>query len=379
MTAKAFLSWSSSDIRVATLAPILKSWLQDIFGGSIELFFSNDIEPGEASIPNVYRGLNEADLGFILLSQRTARSPWVIYEAGCLNPSLREGRVFPLLFDLTPGALRLACPPLADFQAASLRDPVSMRALVAKSARIAGMKDSDVQSVMNNFPASHAALNKYLRDQVDSKRLLPERFSGIILYGDSISTSHAFSMPAIFNNYLSELLLVGNNLTYLLNLANSTDNMEALLDSLLEDPSRMVRILVADLWDDRVLFTYDNAVLGTATAELQGLTPVLHDPDSPLYLDRFIRNYCSGPSYHQIRRQLTIKAVPFLGDTLWFIDADPIKLSGNMLFALMTAAVGRERPVFYVAQNEHPDLFSKHYDTCRAAFDVAGYRLWPRQ
>lgn len=374
--AEAFLSWSTIDARIGPLAEIFKNWLDSLFSGEIHFFFSREIEPGEASIPTVYKALNGADFGFVFLSQRTARSPWVIYESGCLNPSLRAGRVFPLLFDLSPRELKSICPPLADFQAASLRNSSDVKRLVEKVARLIGLDNTRSIAIQARFHSEYSHLERAIQETVDSHRLLPERFAGTISYNDTIAGSRNFQMPDIFFNYQKDLYLVGINLHFLLNLKNSTESFAALLNSLMQDSTRRIRILISDLWDERIRYTYDKIVFGNGVFEFADLDSVLRDETSKFYLDKYIRVH-TGEKYEQICRQLTIKKIGLLADTFWFIDADNPSANGDMLFSLMTTATGRARPVYYVNQTENPSLFSKYFDVCRAAYDLSSDILWP--
>jgi hypothetical protein len=161
--ARGFLSWSTADARIGPVADIFKAWISSLFYGGIEFFLSREIQPGENAIPTVYAALNEADFGFVFLSQRTARSPWVIYESGCLNPSLRADRVFPLLFDLSPRELRDICPPLADFQAVSLMERDGMRRLVDKIASIVELDDGESIAVKDRFHDQYPMLERAIQ------------------------------------------------------------------------------------------------------------------------------------------------------------------------------------------------------------------------
>lgn len=375
--AKAFLSWSTADPRIRELAPIFKGWLNALLETRVEFFFSREIEPGEASISNIYRGLNDADLGFVLLSHRTARSPWVVYESGCLNPSLREGKVFPLLFDLTPTELREVCPPLADFQAVSLRDRYDMLRLILKVARLIGLDDTETIALRERFADQFVQLERAIAVSVDRQRVLPDRFLGTIAFNDNISSSENFRLPEIFSNYRRELLLVGINLNALLNLTNRTGNFERMLDSLLEDPQRRIRILVADLWDEKIMYTYDKIVFGAGEVELRGLSTTYFEASSKYHIANVVLEHCGTDGFERIRQQLTIKRIGLLADTFWFVDADGTRLEGDMMFALMTTATGRERPAYYISQQRNPALFSKYFDMCRAAFDLTDDFLWP--
>ncbi|MEU2601942.1 toll/interleukin-1 receptor domain-containing protein [Streptomyces hirsutus] len=375
--AKAFLSWSTRDPRIEPLAQLFRQWMSSLFEGRVNYFFSREIAPGEHTVPSIYRALNEANFGFIFLSQRTARSPWVIYESGCLNPSLRAGKVFPLLFDLSPGELRQLCPPLADFQAVSLRNVQDVRRLTEKLSQLLGLDDTEVIEMREKFHRTFPQLERAIADTVDSKRLLPDHFTGVLTYNDNIAGSRNFQMPGIFEQYRRDLFLVGNNLNFLLNLHNNEETFSALLDSLIADPSKRIRILIADLWDEKILYTYNKVIFGSAMSEFSGLDDVLTHHESHLYLDRFIARRAGNDAHHRLRKQLKIKKIGLLVDTFWFVDPDNTELSGDLLFALMTAVTGRERPVFYVNQAENPGLFSKYFDMCQAAFDLSADVLWP--
>jgi hypothetical protein len=125
-------------------------------------------------------------------------------------------------------------------------------------------------------------------------------------------------------------------------------------------------------------YTYNKIVSGSGTTEFSGLNRTFTDPTAPYHIDRIVRAHCGDSHYGQLRQQLTIKKIALLVDTFWFVDPDDTTLSGDLLFALMTAATGRERPVYYVNQAESPGLFNKYYDMCRAAHDVSDETLWPQ-
>jgi hypothetical protein len=375
--ANGFLSWSTADARIGPVADVFKAWVSSLFQGEIDFFLSREVQPGEPAIPAVYGALNSADFGFIFLSQRTARSPWVIFESGCLNPSLRAGKVFPLLFDLTPRELRDICPPLADFQAISLTERDGVRRLVDKLALLVGLGDGESIALKARFHDEYPQLERAIRAIAEGRRVLPDRFSGMIAYNDSIAGSRNFQIPEVFTRYEKEMLLVGNNLNFLLNLRSNPGNFSALLDSLTADPMRRIKILISDLWDREILRTYDRIVFGYGISEFAGLNEVFTDAASEVFMDSHIRNHVGDRLYGQLRKQLMIKKIGMLVDTFWFVDPDDAALTGDMLFALMTTMTGRERPVFYVNQHDNPRLFAKHFDTCRAGFDLSQDILWP--
>lgn len=375
--ARGFLSWSTADARIGPVADIFKAWIGSLFQGGIDFFLSREIQPGENAIPQVYSALNSADFGFVFLSQRTARSPWVIYESGCLNPSLRAGRVFPLLFDLTPRELRDICPPLADFQAVSLMEREGMRRLVDRIASLVGLDDGESIAVMDRFHGQYPLLERAIQAVTETRRILPDRFSGTIAYNDSIAGSRNFQIPEIFSHYQREIFFVGINMNFLLNLRSNPENFAALVNSLAGDPARRIKILVADLWDSEILHTYDKIVFGNGVNEFAGLNEVFTDPSSEVYLDKYIRRRAGREKYRQLRGQLAIKKIGILADTFWFVDPDDAALTGDMMFALITALTGRERPVFYVNQRDNTRLFAKYFDMCRAAFDLSQDVLWP--
>lgn len=375
---RAFISWSSADPRGRSFAEIFTNWMSTVFVycNDVRFFFSEEMAPGENGLARIDNELNNADIGFVLLTRRTARSPWVIYESGCLSPSFREGRVIPILFDLTFRELQEICAPLSSFQATSLGERDKVITLVERVAELAKLSEEEKAKAIKRADEQYGNLEKSMRDIIDRVSLLPDRYKGTIPYNENIGGATDFQIPAIFQHFHSQLFLVGINLNFLLNLRNTTTNFERLLDSLISQPDRQARILIADLWDEKIRYTYDKIVFGNAHHELKGLDEVFTNPSSNIHIDRFIQSYAKD-HYDHICRHLTIKKISALMDTFWFIDPDNARKAGSMLLIPMTALVGAERPVFYMNQREHNTAFSSYFNVCKGAYDITQDVLWP--
>lgn len=374
---QAFVSWSSADARIRPLAEVFKNWVSQLFAGRINFFFSKEIRPGRIGVNEVYEALNRSDLGFIFLSQRTARSPWVIFECGCLNPAVNNGKVFPLLFDISPSELRTICPPLGEFQAVSIRDQSEVERLIEHIAEVIGLSAGDRIAIMGDFARRYSDLTDGIRELVDAKRSLPDRFAGLVPYNDNIGGSINFQMPSVFSQFDKELFLVGINLNFLLNLRANPTNFGSLLSCLMDRPERRVKILISDLWNDQIRYTYDKIVFGNSQREFEGLNEVFADEKSDVFLENYIRRYCGVDRCAQVAGQLEIKKIDILMDTFWFLDANGATGSGSMLIAPMTALAGFERPVFYANQSEHRGLFAAYHNVCKAGYDISQHVLWP--
>jgi hypothetical protein len=132
----------------------------------------------------------------------------------------------------------------------------------------------------DRFADQYKELESAIGRSVDAQNVLPDRFTGMIPFNDNVSGSTNFRLPNIFSHYERELLLVSINLNLLLNLPNGKTFFEKMLDSLLADSERRIRILVADLWDEKIMYTFNKILFGAGYLELQGLNTTFFDPKS---------------------------------------------------------------------------------------------------
>src|SRR3954447_17273409 len=95
-----FVSWSGDRSKAAALA--LKSLLQDVLGDSIDVFFSDHINPGELWAQRLGRELEQSDFGVLCLTRDNFLAPWLLFEAGAIANKFGSGRVVPYLIEEIP-------------------------------------------------------------------------------------------------------------------------------------------------------------------------------------------------------------------------------------------------------------------------------------
>lgn len=113
---KIFISWSGDQARI--IATSLKEFLPHVLADRVEPFISSDdIQKGQRSLNAIATELDTTDYGIVVLTKANQHAPWVNFEAGALGRSLANGRVAPLLVDVTEADIT---GPLAQFQMTSL-------------------------------------------------------------------------------------------------------------------------------------------------------------------------------------------------------------------------------------------------------------------
>lgn len=103
---KLFISWAKDPAKQYALA--LSDWLRDVFD-SLETWTSQaDLMPGERSLAEIDKRLQEAVAGVVVVTPENQNEPWLSFEAGYLACHVGNGarRVIPLTMDgLKPGDL----------------------------------------------------------------------------------------------------------------------------------------------------------------------------------------------------------------------------------------------------------------------------------
>lgn len=108
---KVFVSWSgSASQRVATA---LHAWLTDMFHEVDPWMSDQDITAGSRWHSALNSELEVSKFGILCLTDENLKSPWLLFEAGCLARDLAAARVVPYLFGLTAANVG---PPLSQFQ-----------------------------------------------------------------------------------------------------------------------------------------------------------------------------------------------------------------------------------------------------------------------
>ena len=382
MPDKVFISWSSDDLRVEKTAELFKSWFETVFLNKVEFFYSSkDIPPGGESLKKIEQELNSAKFAFFFLSRRTSKSSWVVFEAGCLRRLFVTGNAYFLLTDISVKEFSDLCPPLAKYQASMIdSEKIDSKEKVLAIVKNMGKKLKISANEMIGINASagneYAVLEKAQKEILKTVQLLPDTYTGLLPYGNTIDCSSNFKMPRIFHEFQRELFLVGINMNFLLNLKSNTANFTEMLNVLMKNPRKRVNICISDIWEKHHSYCYDKIILGQSSVEMEGLTEVFQNKDSEIYIDTFIKRTV-GDKYAQITGQLTIKKVEMLADTFWFVDADNAKNSGNMMLIPMTSPNGHQRPVFFASQRNQTVIFNTYEGMCRAGFNNLGKPVWP--
>ncbi len=106
-----FLSWSGD--RSKTVATALKNWLPFVFQ-TIEVWVSeHDIHAGSPWASELYQQLQKADFGVLCFTEENLDARWLLYEAGALAMSVKQGALIPYLVGVEPNQVAL---PISQFQ-----------------------------------------------------------------------------------------------------------------------------------------------------------------------------------------------------------------------------------------------------------------------
>ncbi|MCL2442629.1 MAG: toll/interleukin-1 receptor domain-containing protein [Treponema sp.] len=376
MADKVFISWSSDDPRVQRTAENFQKWFLTVFRNKIEFFYSNDIAPGTHALEEINRQIDSAKFAFFFLSRRTARSSWVIFEAGCLRRLIDKGNAYFILTDISVNEFHRLCPPLAQYQASKLDNIEAVRAIARNICEKLEISGTEMLNINARAETEYAMLEKAQKEMLETVQLIPDAYTGLLPYGDTIECSSNFRMPRIFHEFQKELFMVGINMNFLLNLRSNPAYFIEMLKVLMANSEKKVNICISDVWEKHHAYCYNKIILNQYDAEMEGLTEVFKDKNSDIYLDTFIRRTV-GDNYDQITKQLTIKKIEMLVDTFWFVDTDNVENSGNMMLIPMTSPNGHQRPVFFASQRNQPVIFNTYQGMCRAGFNSISNPVWP--
>lgn len=383
-----FISWSSVDHRIKPIADGYKNWLNVIFDDKIDIFFSEEIKPAQNGIKHIHTGLKTANVGLVFVTQRTARNPWVLYEFGCMHKLLVKEAVYLILLDLDSKELAEIAPPMAGIQAISLNEKEKNIELVKSIARKIYGSDENSVEIENRALARYSHIERCVSEAQNNFANLPDKYAGEVLYNNSIKDSDNFQMPKIFDVYTKNILLVGMSLGTIFNINSDSRSMDSLIKSLIHDNKKNVKILISNLWDEKLFYTFNKVIFGFGDEAYAYLNEVFFDTSSAYYLDTYIQNLCARIAaeenkpdprelYEAVKKQLLIKRIDLLVDTFWFVDTDESTKQGSMLLAPLTASSGAERPVFYATKKKNERLYDSYFGVCKSGFDAMGSVLWP--
>ena len=391
MSKNIFISWSSADPRIRDIAEGYKNWLNIIFEDKINTFFSEEIEPAKNGIKHIHAGLETADIGLVFVTHRTASNPWVMYELGCMHKLLEQEALYPILLDLNVNQLSEIAPPLAWPQVILLNkkeDNVRLIESIAQKLEISG---AEILKIKNMAKDEYQHIDNCVKEAQKNFANLPDKYAGEVPYNNSIKDSDNFQMPQIFDFYNKNILLVGMSLGTVFNIRSDPRSMESLIKSLVFDNTKTVKILISNLWDEKIFYTFNKTIFGFGGSAYTYLNEIFFDTSSKYYLDTYIQTLCAAIAeeenkkekhdahelYEAVKRQLLIKRIDLLMDTFWFVDNDEKTNQGSMLLAPLTARTGAERPVFYASKKKNTTLYNKYFEVCKSGFDFTSDVLWP--
>lgn len=394
MSKNIFISWSSADKRIRDIAEGYKNWLNVIFDDKIDTFFSEEIEPAKNGIKHIHTELETADIGIVFVTQRTARNPWVLYEFGCMYKLLEKEAVYLILLDLDFKQLGEIAPPMAGTQAVLLSDKHNNIRLIESIAKKLEISGSEILKIKSKAKGEYCYIDDCVTEAQKNFANLPDKYVGEVPYNNSIKDSDNFQMPKIFDVYTKNILLVGMSLGTIFNIKSDSRSMDSLIKSLIHDNKKNVKILISNLWDEKLFYTFNKMIFGFGNEAYAYLNEVFFDTSSKYYLDTYIQNLCSTIAekenkkkqekkydahelYEAVKKQLLIKRIDLLMDTFWFVDNDENTKQGSMLLAPLTASSGAERPVFYASKKKNTTLYNKYFEVCKSGFDAMGSVLWP--
>jgi hypothetical protein len=117
-----FISWSGPSSR--EVGRKVKQLVSEVLGTDDVFMSDEDIAPGDKSLEEIDLALKRSTAALIIVSARTAREPWLNFEAGAMAVRLAKTSVVPILLDLDFNQL---IQPLAQFQAIRYDDREKFR------------------------------------------------------------------------------------------------------------------------------------------------------------------------------------------------------------------------------------------------------------
>jgi hypothetical protein len=109
---KIFISWHGD--RSEALATALKEWLPIVLHYAEPWLSRSDIGAGDRWSDEIAKGLEACNFGISCVTRENQDAPWILFEAGAIAKSVKDGKVIPLLLDLDKKEIS---GPLAQFQA----------------------------------------------------------------------------------------------------------------------------------------------------------------------------------------------------------------------------------------------------------------------
>lgn len=161
---KIFISWHGN--RSEALATTLKEWLPLVLHYVDPWLSKSDIGAGDRWSDEIAKGLESCNFGISCVTRENMEAPWILFEAGAIAKSVKDGKVIPLLLDLDKKDIS---GPLALFQAKKVEQS-EIKELIfdlnklatnpvesAKLEKLFAMAWPDLQSKIAAIPENKAA------------------------------------------------------------------------------------------------------------------------------------------------------------------------------------------------------------------------------
>jgi hypothetical protein len=151
-----------------------------------------------------------------------------------------------------------------------------------------------------------------------------------------------------------------------------------MIDTLLADSNKTVKILISDIWDEYVISSYKNMIQQMSRSfEIDNLNKSLINKDSEYYIENVIIKSRGEESLRKIKqyRQLEIRKIKIISDTFVFVD--PGLDSGICYFSLFTSPGGRLRPVFTFNKKDDNFIFNTYHNFIDGGWHNMAEPVWP--
>jgi len=155
---KIFVSWSGAASHC--VAEALKNWLPVIIQKATVFISSEDLKKGVRWQSDLAKELETANFGIICVTPDNISAPWLLFEAGAVSKSVSEGRVAPLLFNVSHSGIS---GPLTQFNATLFtKDDVWKLIKAINEADSAEQISEDIltRSFDSNWPYLEKEVNK---------------------------------------------------------------------------------------------------------------------------------------------------------------------------------------------------------------------------
>jgi hypothetical protein len=370
-----FLSWSGT-LSHEIASYIKKEILDPLFGDCIEPFISSEIGAGNLFAPEIFTRLTKSDFGIVCITAENIEKPWVSFECGGLIKNMEKENLYVVLADVSFEMLVRLNPPLAEFQAVSLDKDGIINLIKKISASVLGTGSIIYENKIHEGWDKHG---EKFASIIQRHKPAPNNYYKQIKYMNAIDDSN-LSIPSVFSIYKKHLFFAGLNHSFILDLTISEqkNNFLSMVDTLLTDSDKKVKILISDIWDEYVISSYKNMIQKMSRSfELDNLNKSLINRDSEHYIENVITKNRGEESLRKIKeyKQLEIRKIKIISDTFVFVD--PKSDNGICYFSLFTSPGGRSRPVFTFNKKDDNSIFNTYYNFIEEGWYNMSDPIWP--